>query len=67
MSYNWYTHKSHQGIGKGAGRLENKGTVVVHPDYRVIKTGQNTESGPGYMRRLSVVQTPVKNHQLKLV
>ena len=32
----------------------------------IIKIGQNTKMGPGHLRKLTVSQTPVKNHQLKL-
>ena len=33
-----------------------------------IKTiGQNTEKSPGDLRRVAVTQTPVKDHQLKLM
>ena len=35
--------------------------------YSVIKIDQNTEKSPGDMRRLAVIQTSVKNHQLTLV
>ena len=29
--------------------------------------GQDTEKSPGDLRRLAVTQTPVENHQLKLL
>ena len=32
-----------------------------------IEIGQNTEKSPGELRRLVVTQTPVKDHQLKLM
>ena len=38
-----------------------------HPDYNIIKIGQNTEKSPGDLRTLAVTQTPVENHQLMLV
>ena len=38
-----------------------------HPNYSIIENGQNTEKSPGDLRRLAVTQTPVKNHQLKLM
>ena len=38
-----------------------------HPNYRIIGNSQNTEKSPGDLRRLAVTQTPVKNHQLKLM
>ena len=36
-------------------------------NYNIIKNGQNTEKSPGGLKRLAVTQTPVKNHQLKLI
>ena len=39
---------------KRTGRLGNKRTSREHPDYRIIKTGQNTEKSPGDLRRLSL-------------
>ena len=38
-----------------------------HPSYNIIENGQNTEKSPGDLRRLAVIQTPEKNHQLKLM
>ena len=38
-----------------------------HPNYCIIKIGQNTEKSPGDLRRRAVTQTPVKGHQLTLV
>ena len=32
-----------------------------------IENGQNTEKSPGDLRRLSVAQTPMKDHQLTLM
>ena len=38
-----------------------------HPNYFIIKNGQNTEKNPGDLRGLAVTQTPVKDHQLMLM
>ena len=38
-----------------------------HPNYYIIENDQNTEKSPGDLRRLTVTQTPVKNHQLMLI
>ena len=38
-----------------------------HRNYYIIENGQNAEKSPGDLRRLAVTQTPVKDHQLKLV
>ena len=36
-----------------------------HPNYSIIKNGQNTEKSPGEMKRLAV--TSVKDHPLTLM
>ena len=41
-------------IGKGTGTLENKRSSRDHPDYSIIKIGQNTEKSPGDLRRFAV-------------
>ena len=46
-----------QRIGKGFGRLGNKKTSGDHPDYSIIKIGQNTEKSPGNLKRLALTQT----------
>ena len=38
-----------------------------HPNESIIENSQNTEKSPGDLRRLAVIQTPVKNHQLTLM
>ena len=48
-------------IFKGTGRLGNKRTSGDHPDYGIIKIGQNTEKSPGDWSRLAVTQIPVEN------
>ena len=37
------------------------------PDNWIVEIGKNTEKSHGDLRRLVVTQTPVKDHQLKLV
>ena len=56
-----------QKLSKGTGGLRNQRTSRDHPNYCIIKIGQNTEKSPGYLRRLAVTQTTMKNHQLTLV
>ena len=46
-----------KGLGERLEELEIRGRIV---------TGQNTEKSPGDLRRLAVIQTPIRNHQLKL-
>ena len=51
-----------QRLGKETGRLRNQRASRDHPDYIIIKIGQNTEKSPGDLRRHAVTQTPVKDH-----
>ena len=39
----------------------------VNPNKNIIENGLNTEKSPGDLRRHAVSQTPVKDHQLKLM
>ena len=47
-------------------KLEDFEINTDHSDYS-IKIDQNTEKSLGDLRRLTVSQTPVRNHQLMLV
>ena len=38
-----------------------------HPNYSIVEVSQNVEKSPGDLRRLSVTQTQLKDHQLMLV
>ena len=38
-----------------------------YPNDSIAENGQNPETGPGELRGLAVTQTPVKNHQLRLM
>ena len=50
---------------QGLGDLEKKNRRGGDcPNYSIIEISQNTEKSPEDLRRLSVTQTPVKNHQL---
>ena len=44
-----------KGLIKGTGGFGNKGTSGDHPNYIIIKIGQNTEKSPGDLRRLTVI------------
>ena len=55
-----------KGLMKGLKDLEIRWTSGYHPDYSIIKIGKNTEKSPGDLRRLTVSQTPGRNHQLTL-
>ena len=67
ITCDWCTWDNPKRIGKGTRRFENQRTSGDHPDYSIIKIGQNTEKSPGNLRRLAVPQTPLKNNQLMLV
>ena len=54
-------------MDKRTGGVGNKRRSRDHPNYSVIKIGQNTEKSPGDLRRLAVTQTPVINPLLTLV
>ena len=54
-------------IGQETGGIGKKRTNGDHPDYSIIKIGQNAVKSPGELRRLAVTQTPVKNNILMLV
>ena len=60
----WYRH---QRIIKGTGGLGGSRTSGDHPNYSIIEDGQNIEKSREDLRRLAVTQTPVKDHQLKLM
>ena len=38
-----------------------------HQNYSIIENGQNTEKNPRDLKRLAVIQTPVKDHHLMLM
>ena len=54
-------------ITKGTRGLGSWRTCRDHPNDSIIENGQNTEKSSGDLRRLSVTQTPVKNHRLSLM
>ena len=60
------TRDDPQRVNKGAGRVENWRTSRHHPKSSIVKIGQNTEKGPGVLRRHVVTQTPIENHQVTL-
>ena len=51
-------------INKGTGGLGNQRTSRDHPDYSIIKIGQNTQKSPGDFMRLGFIETSVRNRQL---
>ena len=64
---NWCSWYSHQRIGTESVGLGNKKVSGDLLNSCIVEIGQNTEKSPGDLRRLTVTQTPVRNHQLVLV
>ncbi len=54
-----------EGLLKGLEDLEVGGRLKTN--YFIIENGQDTEKSPGDLRRLTVIQTPVKNHRSTLM
>ena len=54
-------------VTKGNGGLGSWRTSGDHPNDSIIEKDQNTEKGPGDLRRLTVTQTLAKDYQLKLM
>ena len=48
-------------------KVGNWRTCREHPNYNILKIGQNTEKNPKVERRLAATQTSMKDHQLTLV
>ena len=63
----WCTWNNPKRTDKGTEGLRNKRTSGDHPDYSIIKIGQNTEKSPGDLKGLALTHTPVKNYLLTLV
>ena len=63
----WCTWNGPQKLGKGTGRIGNQRKNRDQQDYRFVEIGQDTEKSPGNLRRLAVIQTPMKDHQETLV
>ena len=63
----WCVQYSHQRFVARTEALGNLRTSEDHQNDSIVEIGQNTDKSPGDMRRLTVTQTPVKNHQLTLV
>ena len=67
ISISWYVTSSSlvtvpQRLGKGTGRVGNRRMNGDHPNNSIVKIGQNIEKSPGDPRRITVAQTPVKDH-----
>ena len=49
------------------GRVRNQRMNRDQTGYTIFEIALNTEKSPGDLRKLRVIQTPVKDHQLTLV
>ena len=56
-----------QKLVKGAGRVGNWRMNWDRPNYGIVEISQHTEKSPGDLRRLTAIQTLVKDHQLTLM
>ena len=56
-NYNRCVRYSHQRIGTGSWGFENNRMIGDHPNYSIIKIGQNTEKNRADLRWLAVTQT----------
>ena len=65
INCSWGTWKGRQRLGKGTKRIGNRKKGRKHPNYTIVKNGQNTEKSPGGVGRLTVTQTPL--NELKMV
>ena len=54
-------------LAQGLENLEKKRTRRDNPNNSFIKIAHDTKKSPGYLRRLAVTQTPVRNHRVRLV
>ena len=55
------------GIIKGPGRFESWRPSGDHPNNSIIENRKNTEKSLVDMRRHSLTQSPVKDHQITLM
>ena len=65
-NFKWCSWYSHQRVDTGTGELGNKRMSGDHPNYSIIKIGQNTEESLADLKRLSVIQTPARNYRLTM-
>ena len=63
---NWCVWNDPQRLGKRVGKIGNRRTSRDHPNYSILKIGQNTDKSPGDLRGTDATQIPVKDYQLRL-
>ena len=64
---NWCSWYGPKKLGRKIWGSGNQRKNQDHPNYRIIKIGQNTGKSPDNLRRLAVTQTPLKDYLLMLV
>ena len=60
----WYSDLRIIKANRGRG---SKRTSVDHINYYIIENGWKTEKSPGYLRKLAVTQSKIKDDQLTLM
>ena len=63
---NMYKGSNPQRFGKWTRTLRHQRTSREYPNYSIIQFSQNTKKSPRDLKKLVVIQTPVKDHQLNL-
>ena len=63
INCSWYAGNSPQRFGKMTGGIKNQKNQE-HTDRITAKISYNTQESPPDLKRLTVTQTPVKDHQL---
>ena len=66
-NYNWCTWNDSQRLSKRVKGVRNQRMSVHHPKCTIVDVGWNTEKHLGDLRRLTVLQTSVKDHRITLV
>ena len=66
-SNSWCTRNSLEGVEKKTGGIGNLRKNKEHVDHKTVKISKTIVESPWDMRKDFVIQTPVKNHQLKPV
>ena len=65
--YNWCARNGLQKFGQRSGTAGNRRRSREHPNYIIVKIGQNNEKSRGDLRRLVVTQTSVKDLQKVII
>ena len=63
----WCTRNSLQGLRNKTGGIGNQRKNLGHTDHSIVKIRQNPQNSSGDLRKLAIIHTSVKDHQLLLV